>query len=201
MPISIRFYTGAEVPVLGTVLLLLLCCLLLFVFFVGCGHASVIATGCVCRSVVQSGECADEIFGGYPWYHREEILFEDTFPWSRSVDLRLSLFAPGTVTHAAEFVREHYLATCQAAEKLPGDSRKDARMREMFLLNLQWFMACLLDRKDRMSMYSGLEVRVPFCDHRIVEYAYNMPWDLKALHGRERGLSARPLRASCRPQS
>ena len=139
-------------------------------------------------TVVQSGECADEIFGGYPWYHREEILFEDTFPWSRSVDLRLSLFAPGTVTHAAEFVREHYLATCQAAEKLPGDSRKDARMREMFLLNLQWFMACLLDRKDRMSMYSGLEVRVPFCDHRIVEYAYNMPWDLKALHGREKGI-------------
>lgn len=139
-------------------------------------------------TVAQSGECADELFGGYPWYHREEILFEDTFPWSRSVGLRLSLFAPGTVTHAEEFVREHYLSTCRAAEKLPGDSRKDARMREMFLLNLQWFMACLLDRKDRMSMYSGLEVRVPFCDHRIVEYAYNMPWHLKALHGREKGI-------------
>lgn len=97
-------------------------------------------------TVVQSGECADELFGGYPWYHREEILFEDTFPWSRSVDLRMSLFAPGIITDGESFVREHYLKTCRAAEKLPSDSRKDARMREMFLLNLQWFMACLLER-------------------------------------------------------
>ena len=139
-------------------------------------------------TVCQSGECADELFGGYPWYHREEILFEDTFPWSRSVDFRLGLLQDGVVTDGPEFVRQHYLDTCAAADKLPGDSRKDARMREMFLLNLRWFMATLLDRKDRMSMYSGLEVRVPFCDHRIVEYAYNMPWDLKAWDGREKGI-------------
>lgn len=96
-------------------------------------------------TVAQSGECADELFGGYPWYHREEILFEDTFPWSRSVDLRLSLLAPDAVKHGAEFVRERYLDTCRAADKLPGDSPKEARMREMFLLNLRWFMACLLE--------------------------------------------------------
>lgn len=139
-------------------------------------------------TVVQSGECADELFGGYPWYHREEILFEDTFPWSRSVDLRLSLLRDGVVKNGAEFVRARYLETCQAAEKLDTDSPKEARMREMFLLNLRWFMATLLDRKDRMSMYSGLEVRVPFCDHRIVEYAYNMPWHLKSWEGREKGI-------------
>lgn len=46
----------------------------------------------------------------------------------------------------------------------------------------------LYDRKDRMSMYSGLEVRVPFCDYRIVDYAYNMPWKIKALGGREKGI-------------
>ncbi len=139
-------------------------------------------------TVCLSGECADELFGGYPWYHREEILFEDTFPWSRSVGLRLSLLSSGVVQNGEEFVREHYLATCRRAEKLPSDSRKDARMREMFVLNLDWFMATLLDRKDRMSMWSGLEVRVPFCDHRIVEYAYNMPWAFKALNGREKGI-------------
>lgn len=139
-------------------------------------------------TVCLSGECADELFGGYPWYHREEILFEDTFPWSRSVDLRLRLLAPDVVQNGAEFVREHYLSTCRRAEKLSSDSKKDARMREMFVLNLDWFMATLLDRKDRMSMYSGLEVRVPFCDHRIVEYAYNMPWAYKALDGREKGI-------------
>ena len=142
-------------------------------------------------TVCLSGECADELFGGYPWYHREEILFEDTFPWSRSVDLRLGLLAPGVVQDGAAFVRRHYLDTCRRAEKLPSDSKKDARMREMFVLNLDWFMATLLDRKDRMSMYSGLEVRVPFCDHRIVEYAYNMPWAFKALDGREKGIVRR----------
>lgn len=61
------------------------------------------------------------------------------------------------------------------------------------MLNYYWFMQCLLERKDRASMYSGLEVRVPFCDHRIVEYAYNMPWKLKALDGREREYSGRRL--------
>lgn len=142
-------------------------------------------------TVCLSGECADELFGGYPWYHREEILFEDTFPWSRSVGLRLGLLTPDAVRNGEEFVRQHYRDTCDRAPKLSSDDKKTARMREMFVLNLDWFMATLLDRKDRMSMYSGLEVRVPFCDHRIVEYAYNMPWDFKSLEGREKGIVRR----------
>ena len=142
-------------------------------------------------TVCLSGECADELFGGYPWYHREEILFEDTFPWSRSVGLRLGLLTPDAVRNGEEFVRQHYRDTCDRAPKLSSDDKKAARMREMFVLNLDCFMATLLDRKDRMSMYSGLEVRVPFCDHRIVEYAYNMPWDFKSLEGREKGIVRR----------
>lgn len=142
-------------------------------------------------TVCLSGECADELFGGYPWYHREEILFEDTFPWSRSVGLRLGLLTPDAVRNGEEFVRQHYRDTCDRAPKLSSDDKKAARMREMFVLNLDWFMATLLDHKDRMSMYSGLEVRVPFCDHRIVEYAYNMPWDFKSLEGREKGIVRR----------
>ena len=142
-------------------------------------------------TVCLSGECADELFGGYPWYHREEILFEDTFPWSRSVGLRLGLLTPDAVRNGEEFVRQHYRDTCDRAPKLSSDDKKAARMREMFVLNLDWFMATLLNRKDRMSMYSGLEVRVPFCDHRIVEYAYNMPWDFKSLEGREKGIVRR----------
>lgn len=142
-------------------------------------------------TVCLSGECADELFGGYPWYHREEILFEDTFPWSRSVGLRLGLLTPDAVRNGEEFVRQHYRDTCDRAPKLSSDNKKAARMREMFVLNLDWFMATLLDRKDRMSMYSGLEVRVPFCDHRIVEYAYNMPWDFKSLDGREKSIVRR----------
>lgn len=142
-------------------------------------------------TVCLSGECADELFGGYPWYHREEVLFEDTFPWSRSVGLRLGLLTPDAVRNGEEFVHQHYRDTCARAPRLPSDDKKAARMREMFVLNLDWFMATLLDRKDRMSMYSGLEVRVPFCDHRIVEYAYNMPWDFKSLEGREKGIVRR----------
>ena len=142
-------------------------------------------------TVCLSGECADELFGGYPWYHREEILFKDTFPWSRSVGLRLGLLTPDAVRNGEEFVRQHYRDTCARAPRLPSDDKKAARMREMFVLNLDWFMATLLDRKDRMSMYSGLEVRVPFCDHRIVEYAYNMPWGFKSLEGREKGIVRR----------
>lgn len=139
-------------------------------------------------TVSLSGECADELFGGYPWYHREEILFEDTFPWSRSQDIRESILRKGVLTKGREYVRGRYLDTVNMAEKLPTDSKPEGRMREMFMLNFYWFMQCLLDRKDRMSMYSGLEVRVPFCDYRIVEYAYNMPWSLKAYKGREKGI-------------
>lgn len=126
--------------------------------------------------------------GGYPWYHNKNILFEDTFPWSRSLDIRHSILKNSLLKNGDEYVRERYLATCQSAEKLDGESKLDSRMREMFKLNLDWFMQTLLDRKDRMSMYSGLEVRVPFCDYRIVEYAYNMPWKLKSLNNREKGI-------------
>ena len=87
-----------------------------------------------------------------------------------------------------DYVHQRYYETCRATDKLRSDTKVTARMREMFRLNFYYFMQCLLDRKDRMSMYSGLEVRVPFCDYRLVEYAYNMPWEIKAYNGREKGI-------------
>ena len=139
-------------------------------------------------TVALSGECADEIFGGYPWYHRSEILFEETFPWSRSTDIRKSILKEGFLPEGEEYARAAYLQTVHKTDKLPSDSALEARMREMFVLNLDWFMQTLLVRKDVMSMESSLEVRVPFCDWRIVEYAYNMPWSIKAYSGREKGI-------------
>ncbi len=139
-------------------------------------------------TVALSGECADELFGGYPWYHNREILFEDCFPWSRSQDVRRSVLRDGLLPRGEEYVRQKYLDTINHTDKLSSDSELDSRMREMFALNYYWFMQCLLERKDRCSMYSGLEVRVPFCDYRIVEYAYNMPWEIKAYGGREKGI-------------
>ena len=141
-----------------------------------------------------SGECADELFGGYPWYHNKQILFDENFPWSRSLDIRYSILKKGFLPKGEEYVKQRYTDTCRSTDKLKTDSKLDARMREMFSLNFYWFMQTLLDRKDRMSMYNGLEVRVPFCDWRIVEYAYNLPWNIKSLGGREKGI----VRASFR---
>lgn len=139
-------------------------------------------------TVCLSGECADEIFGGYPWYHRQEILFEETFPWSRSTDVRRSILKAGSLPEGEEYAHSAYLDTVKKTDSLSDDSRLERRMREMFVLNMDWFMQTLLVRKDVMSMEASLEVRVPFCDYRIVEYAYNMPWHIKACDGREKGI-------------
>lgn len=138
-------------------------------------------------SVGLSGECADEIFAGYPWYHRKEVLYYDGFPWATSVPERGELMR-NPPEDAEEYVRAVYKECLSHTDYLDSDSPEDRRMREMFMLNLEYFMATLLDRKDRMSMAHGLEVRVPFCDYRIVEYAYNIPWAMKAYNGREKGL-------------
>lgn len=102
------------------------------------------------------------------------------------------------MTDGEEYIRQQYNDTINSADILPSDSKLDARMRQMFMLNISWFMQTLLDRKDRMSMYNGLEVRVPFCDHRIVEYAYNIPWSIKSLEGREKGIVREAMRVFCR---
>ncbi|MBR2278202.1 MAG: asparagine synthase C-terminal domain-containing protein, partial [Eubacterium sp.] len=139
-------------------------------------------------TVCLSGECADEIFGGYPWYHRKEILFEDTFPWARSTAARRGIMRDGFLPEGEDYVLQAYRDTLKDVSKLDSDTALEKRMREMFVLNMNWFMQTLLVRKDVMSMESSLEVRVPFCDWRIVEYAYNMPWSIKAYNGREKGI-------------
>lgn len=136
-----------------------------------------------------SGECADELFGGYPWYHRDEILFEECFPWSRSVSVREQILSPAAVgADGEDWLREVYRSAVARTDLLPGEDAHAARMRQMFRLNFDWFMQTLLARKDTMSMACGLEMRVPFADERIVEYAYNLPWELKNLDGREKGI-------------
>jgi asparagine synthase (glutamine-hydrolysing) len=139
------------------------------------------------HTVCLSGECADEIFGGYPWFFNGAPLHE--FPWARSLAIRKALLNKDfLVKNPRKYIRSLINQTVKETDTLAGESKEDKHMRRMFMLNIHWFMQTLLDRKDRMSMYSGLEVRVPFCDYRLVEYAYNIPWKLKALGGREKGL-------------
>ena len=141
-------------------------------------------------TVALSGECADEIFGGYPWYRDPEVRNRDGFPWAQNTAYRMELLQPGMKEKldGEGYVREHYEKTCRESDILPGTAPTEVRMKQMVNLNLRWFMQTLLDRKDRMSMYSGLEVRVPFCDYRIAEYLYGVPWMFKDHKGTEKGL-------------
>lgn len=97
------------------------------------------------------------------------------------------------------YSREAYQKTIDETPKLYGEDSTESRRREISYLNLRWFMVTLLDRMDRTSMYSGLEARVPFADHRIVEYLYNVPWKIKCLNGEAKGLEgSRKGRSSAR---
>ena len=147
-------------------------------------------------TVALSGECADEIFGGYPWYRDKTIREREGFPWAQSTAWRAGFFRPEFLegTDPVEYVNSYYKSTVEESSVLPGTDKTEARMKQMMNLNVKWFMQTLLDRKDRMSMYSSLEVRVPFCDHRIAEYLYTVPWEFKDYKGCEKGLLREAMR-------
>lgn len=140
--------------------------------------------------VAFSGECADEIFGGYPWYRDPEIRFTEGFPWAQNTNFRASFVRPEYLksVEPASFVMDHYRSTINQSDICPESNRLERRMKELVNLNFDWFMQTLLDRNDRMCMAHGLDVRVPFCDYRIAEYMYSVPWSFKDHGGREKGL-------------
>lgn len=136
------------------------------------------------------GECSDEIFAGYPWFFREDALKSNTFPWSIALNERQNLLNSNIAkeVNLQEYIDFRYKESLDKVEILDCDSKETAEKRKISYLTLNWFMQTLLDRSDRMSMYNGLELRVPFCDYRLVDYMWNVPWEMKALNGREKGL-------------
>lgn len=146
-------------------------------------------------TVALSGECADEIFGGYPWFYRTDDLNRVGFPWIRSTSLRNQLIdsAIQQKIDLDQYRLDRYQETIEESPKLEQDSELEAKRREMFYLNMQWFMPTLLDRKDRMSMACGFEARVPFSDHRLVEYVWNIPWEMKMYQNKEKGILRKAL--------
>jgi len=145
-------------------------------------------------TVALSGEAADEIFGGYRWFHNPAAIQADTFPWLTSGSARyfggLGLLAPELLGQLdiETYRKDRYVDALKEVPVLPGESAVDRRMREITYLNLTRFLQTLLDRNDRMSMAVGLEVRVPFCDHRLIDYVFNVPWHMKNTDGREKSL-------------
>lgn len=149
-------------------------------------------------TVALSGEGADEIFGGYPWFRKKEAIESNTFPWIRMVDKRMKLLSPEIIRYIRpiEYLNDRYSEALNEVPNLPGEGPAAARMREIFYLNITRFLPMLLDRMDRMSMASGLEVRVPFLDYRLVEYVWNIPWEMKNFNNREKGILRYALKGS-----
>lgn len=158
-------------------------------------------------TVALSGESADEVFGGYRWFHQPEAQAAETFPWMAvfvsgaraqvsdrfNAEITAALDLPG-------YIRDRYASAVAEVERADDETDYEMRMRVMCYLHLTRFVRMLLERKDRISMAVGLEVRVPFCDHRLVEYVYNTPWSLKTFDGREKSL-LRSATADLLPQS
>ena len=145
-------------------------------------------------TVALSGECADEVFGGYPWFTREYDSIE-IFPWANSIEYRKNILKPSLKDlPIEEYVKQTCRDSINKIDKLPKESHDDSIIRELTYLNIKYQMLTLINRKDRMTMSNSLEGRVPYADKRLVQYAFNFPKDIKLLHGREKGLLREAVR-------
>lgn len=135
------------------------------------------------HKVALTGECADEIFGGYPWFHKKEMIHAGTFPWMRDISFRKSILNPefAAALHMEQYIANAYENSVAEVDILPEENELETSRRRISYLNIRWFMQTLLDRMDRTSMHSGLEARVPFADYRIVDYVFNVPWEMKSV--------------------
>ncbi len=137
------------------------------------------------HKVVLTGECADEVFGGYPWFHKPSFLNCHTFPWTPDLSPRKQLLHPELLKQLDmdAYVKNAYETAIREISILPGENSTEVSRRQIGYLNIRFFMQTLLNRMDRTSMHSGLEARVPFADRTLVDYVFNIPWEMKAKDG------------------
>lgn len=137
------------------------------------------------HKVVLTGECADEVFGGYPWFHKEKFLNCHTFPWTPDLMPRKQILNKEMLSELGmdDYVKNAYETAVREIEVLPGENETEVNRRRIGYLNIRFFMQTLLNRMDRTSMHSGLEARVPFADRKLVDYVFNIPWEMKAKDG------------------
>ncbi len=134
--------------------------------------------------VILSGECADEIFGGYPWFYKKELNNRKEFPWINNIDYRQKLINKNLrrKINIHKIIKKEYMNTIR---ELSLKDRKD-KYKKLFYINMTHFMTTLLDRKDRMTMGATIEARVPFADTKLIEYLWNMPFEYKYKDGIEK---------------
>lgn len=141
------------------------------------------------RSIIMSGECSDEVFGGYPWFYRDELKDLDTFPWLRSTSERRNLLHAQLQDIDFEgYIQKQYQNSIADISYLDGDSEEDKRSRLHTILCLHWFMQTLVTRQVCMGNAADVTIRAPFADVRIIDYVYNIPWDMKFVGGNEKGI-------------
>lgn len=142
------------------------------------------------NKVALTGECADEIFGGYPWFYREDLINHDGFPWATDLSMRKILLKDDFCKKLdiENYSHAQYNDTIKNVPFVDSLDQNENRLRQITYLNIKWFMQTLLDRMDRASMHSGLEARVPFADPRIIEYVFNVPFSMKRRDNIEKSL-------------
>lgn len=136
------------------------------------------------------GECADEVFGGYPWFHRNDLLNSDFFPWIRSVEERSEFINPEVRENvdAVKFAKDIYFSEVKKAPKLLNETDKEQKIREVGYLTYRWFLPVLLERQDRMAGRAGFKIRAPFCNYELMQYMYNVPWEYRNYNNMEKGI-------------
>lgn len=142
------------------------------------------------NKVVLTGECADEIFGGYPWFYRKDLLASDMFPWMMDLSPRKLLLKKDVLDALSmdDYVQNLYYTIISEVQTLPEESETEKSRRRIGYMNIRMFMQTLLDRMDRTSMFNGLEARVPFADIHLLQYVFNVPWEFKYRNHTEKSL-------------